>query len=166
MPFVDNTRFTKAYYHVIVQVLPREPNGILACCNPLPPLVKQQLNEIHRLILDAKDVALVKAVTAATGSTAKSTVQKTYAIEAKYDSQKLLQCPIDSSHFDFEAGRGREDGETAMDVDVEKTTVSDVSSSQLPRLLTNEGAELKEKHQPDLPIGISTGDSDSQAHSE
>jgi|OM-RGC.v1.037825034 hypothetical protein len=38
----------------IAEILPREPNGILACCNPLPPLVKQQLNEIHRLVMDAK----------------------------------------------------------------------------------------------------------------
>jgi len=35
--------------------LPREMQGILACCNPIPPLVKQNLNEIHEIILKARE---------------------------------------------------------------------------------------------------------------
>ena len=27
---------------------------MLACCNPIPPLVRQQLNEVHQLILRAR----------------------------------------------------------------------------------------------------------------
>ena len=38
----------------ICEILPREQQGILACCNPIPPLVRQYINEIHRIILDAR----------------------------------------------------------------------------------------------------------------
>ncbi|KAI1296934.1 Exosome component 10 [Halotydeus destructor] len=44
----------------IAEVLPREQQGILACCNPVPPLVKQQLNELHILIMKARELPLVK----------------------------------------------------------------------------------------------------------
>ena len=40
----------------IFKFISREQQGILACCNPIPPLVKQQLNEIHLIILKARDI--------------------------------------------------------------------------------------------------------------
>lgn len=42
----------------IAQVLPREMQGILACCSPVPPLVKQYLNQIHLIILRARTIPL------------------------------------------------------------------------------------------------------------
>ncbi|XP_022688477.1 exosome component 10-like isoform X2 [Varroa jacobsoni] len=47
--------------HMLLQmceVLPREIQGIIACCNPCPPLVKQQLHELHQIILKAREVQL------------------------------------------------------------------------------------------------------------
>lgn len=38
----------------ICEILPREQQGILACCNPIPPLVRQNINMIHKIILDAR----------------------------------------------------------------------------------------------------------------
>lgn len=38
--------------HMLIKIsieLPREMQGILACCNPIPPLVKQNLLEIHQV---------------------------------------------------------------------------------------------------------------------
>lgn len=35
--------------------LPREMQGILACCNPIPPLVKQNLPEMHEIVLKARE---------------------------------------------------------------------------------------------------------------
>lgn len=32
----------------------REQQGILACCNPIPPLIRQYINEIHKIILDCR----------------------------------------------------------------------------------------------------------------
>lgn len=40
--------------HMLLQIcesLPREIQGILACCNPIPPLVRQNLNVLHQIIL-------------------------------------------------------------------------------------------------------------------
>lgn len=40
--------------------LPREPQGIIACCNPVPPLVRQQVNELHLLVQEAREMPLLK----------------------------------------------------------------------------------------------------------
>jgi len=48
--------------HMLLKVateLPREMQGILACCNPVPPLVKQNLGLLHQIILNARDKQLV-----------------------------------------------------------------------------------------------------------
>lgn len=42
------------------QILPREMQGIIACCNPVPPLVKQNMNELHQIILKAREQLLTK----------------------------------------------------------------------------------------------------------
>ncbi|KAG8142389.1 putative Exosome component 10 isoform 2 protein [Naja naja] len=36
-----------------------EPQGIVACCNPVPPLVRQQLNEMHLIICQAREMPLM-----------------------------------------------------------------------------------------------------------
>ncbi|XP_074832002.1 exosome complex component 10 [Carettochelys insculpta] len=45
----------------IAEELPKEPQGILACCNPVPPLVRQQINEMHLLIQQAREMPLLKS---------------------------------------------------------------------------------------------------------
>lgn len=40
--------------------LPREPQGIIACCNPVPPLVRQQVNELHLVVQQAREMPLLK----------------------------------------------------------------------------------------------------------
>ena len=34
--------------------------GVLACCNPIPPLVRQSLHAIHRIVKEAREVPLTK----------------------------------------------------------------------------------------------------------
>lgn len=49
--------------HMMLQIaesLPREMQGILACCNPIPPLVRQQLNTLHQIVLRAREQPLIK----------------------------------------------------------------------------------------------------------
>lgn len=49
--------------HMLLQIaenLPREMQGILACCNPIPPLVRQNLHALHRFILQAREQPLNK----------------------------------------------------------------------------------------------------------
>ncbi|NXK46556.1 EXOSX protein, partial [Chauna torquata] len=45
----------------IAEELPKEPQGIIACCNPVPPLVRQQINELHLLIQQAREMPLLKS---------------------------------------------------------------------------------------------------------
>uniref|UniRef100_A0A8C4TDH1 Exosome complex component 10 n=1 Tax=Erpetoichthys calabaricus TaxID=27687 RepID=A0A8C4TDH1_ERPCA len=50
--------------HMLMKIseeLPKESQGILACCNPVPPLVKQQLNELHLLVQQSRDIPLLKS---------------------------------------------------------------------------------------------------------
>ncbi len=42
----------------IADVLPREMQGILACCSPIPPLVRQHLLYLHEIIRKAREVPL------------------------------------------------------------------------------------------------------------
>ena len=47
----------------IAKEVPREMQGILACCNPVPPLVKQNLGLLHTVILNARERQLVTVET-------------------------------------------------------------------------------------------------------
>ncbi|XP_046576911.1 LOW QUALITY PROTEIN: exosome component 10-like [Haliotis rubra] len=74
------------------QVLPREQQGVLACCRPILPLVRQNLSEIHGIIMEARSVSLVK--------TERPKAQLPSAAQhPKYDSDSLLNCPHDTSHL-------------------------------------------------------------------
>ncbi|XP_012681573.1 exosome component 10 isoform X2 [Clupea harengus] len=50
--------------HMLLKIseeLPKEPQGIIACCNPVPPMVRQQINELHQLMKQAREMPLLKA---------------------------------------------------------------------------------------------------------
>ena len=52
--------------HMLLKIateVPREMQGILACCNPVPPLVKQNLGLLHTIILNARERQLVTVET-------------------------------------------------------------------------------------------------------
>ena len=40
----------------------RDPEGILACCTHIPPLVQQNLTELHAMIRDARERPVEKVV--------------------------------------------------------------------------------------------------------
>lgn len=46
----------------ICENLPREIQGLLACCNPVPPLVRTHVVHLHRIILAAKGQPLEKVI--------------------------------------------------------------------------------------------------------
>ncbi|GFS15362.1 exosome component 10, partial [Elysia marginata] len=77
----------------IAEILPRERQGVLACCNPIPPLVRQSLMEIHAMVLQAREVALIKVEK-------RPVVQPSNLQHPKYDVNSLLNCPHDMSHVD------------------------------------------------------------------
>lgn len=43
----------------IAEVLPKEMQGILACCNPIPTLVKTELLTLHTIIREAREQPLI-----------------------------------------------------------------------------------------------------------
>lgn len=78
----------------IADVLPREMQGILACCSPIPPLVRQHLLQLHEIILRARQLPL-------------STLQhhgqplampKPAAISMEQDTDDPLHCVHDLTH--------------------------------------------------------------------
>nr|KAF6443721.1 exosome component 10 [Molossus molossus] len=75
----------------IAEELPKEPQGIIACCNPVPPLVRQQINEMHLLIQQARDMPLLKSEVAAG-------VKKSGPLPAPERLENVLFGPHDCSH--------------------------------------------------------------------
>ncbi|KAG5838759.1 hypothetical protein ANANG_G00226990 [Anguilla anguilla] len=77
--------------HMLMKIseeLPKEAQGIIACCNPVPPLVRQQVNELHLLVQQARDMPLLKA---------EILVEKKKALTPKRKSESTLFGPHDTS---------------------------------------------------------------------
>ncbi|XP_030371136.1 exosome component 10 [Scaptodrosophila lebanonensis] len=82
--------------HMMLQIaesLPREMQGILACCNPIPPLVRQQLHTLHQIVLRAREQPLVKPIL----ETSSITIRPAPLTK---DLNSKLHCPHDFSHLD------------------------------------------------------------------
>ncbi|XP_001660547.2 exosome component 10 isoform X1 [Aedes aegypti] len=77
----------------IASKLPREMQGIIACCTPVPSLVRQHLHTIHQIILKAREISLNKSVAAAIEHQ-KDTRHK---MQSTFDLNNPLFCPHDSS---------------------------------------------------------------------
>uniref|UniRef100_A0A8C9ALE5 Exosome complex component 10 n=1 Tax=Prolemur simus TaxID=1328070 RepID=A0A8C9ALE5_PROSS len=75
----------------IAEELPKEPQGIIACCNPVPPLVRQQINEMHLLIQQAREMPLLKSEVAAGA-------KKTGPLPSTERLENVLFGPHDCSH--------------------------------------------------------------------
>ncbi|KAG5676319.1 hypothetical protein PVAND_006165 [Polypedilum vanderplanki] len=78
--------------HMLLQIsesLPREMQGILACCNPIPPIVRQQLNTIHQIILKAREQPVIKPIINETN------IRPSVNLNSKRD---LLNHPLYSPH--------------------------------------------------------------------
>ena len=75
----------------IAETLPKEHQGILACCNPIPPLLKQNLNAIHLMVLNARDQPLVKPVVNDDVSGTRPILSTT----CLFDFESPLYCPHD-----------------------------------------------------------------------
>lgn len=74
----------------ISEILPREAQGILACCNPVPLPVRQNLLFLHQIILKAREEPLIKPVLEE---------QRFYRHSARTNSfDNPLHCPHDLNH--------------------------------------------------------------------
>ena len=82
--------------HMLLKVcteLPKEMQGILACCNPVPPLVKQNLQQIHMKILKAREqpLTMLKADIEQTNRTNDEQINK---LKTNF-ADDPLRCPLD-----------------------------------------------------------------------
>ncbi|XP_031629161.1 exosome component 10 [Contarinia nasturtii] len=78
--------------HMMLQIaenLPREMQGILACCNPIPPLVRQHLHVLHRFILQAREQPLTKIVLD------DQAINRSTILSKNQDVNSHLYCPHD-----------------------------------------------------------------------
>ncbi|NXQ89329.1 EXOSX protein, partial [Nyctibius grandis] len=86
----------------IAEELPKEPQGIIACCDPVPPLVCQQIHELHPLILKAREMPLVKVGVARTTRETHHLLSISQGLEL---NEKALFGPHDGSRipmYDFQ----------------------------------------------------------------
>merc|ERR1719431_1026859 len=77
--------------------------GILACCNPIPPIVKQNLQEIHMVILKARNKALQAVDIELLASTADDSEDLREQAGQEFN-ENPLKCPLDLSGMDFGNG--------------------------------------------------------------
>ncbi|KAH7955362.1 hypothetical protein HPB52_000545 [Rhipicephalus sanguineus] len=75
----------------ISEILPREQQGIVACCNPCPPLVRQNLNELHTIILKAREVPLNESLVPEKSS---------WPVAVQVDLDSVLHCVHDRPRHD------------------------------------------------------------------
>ncbi|KAL1021159.1 hypothetical protein UPYG_G00009580 [Umbra pygmaea] len=81
----------------ISEVLPKEPQGIIACCSPVPPLVRQQVNELHLLIKQAREMPLLKAEIVPVKKKALTPIQKpTIPLFGPHDSSRVSESELPS----------------------------------------------------------------------
>jgi len=81
--------------HMMLKIsteLPREMQGILACCNPVPPLVKQNLGVLHSILLAARAKQLMSVDPALISSPPVSDYSDV--------TSNPLQSPLDLSHLE------------------------------------------------------------------
>ncbi|TNN87706.1 Exosome component 10 [Liparis tanakae] len=108
----ESTGFTLPTHMMnkISEELPREPQGIIACCNPVPPLVRQQVNELHLLVQQAREMPLLKPEVTMFGPHDTSRVSES----------DLNQCSRDE--MPVKAGMLFSEEEEEMDVSVKNTS--------------------------------------------
>ncbi|CAK6951260.1 exosome component 10 [Scomber scombrus] len=115
--------------HMMIKIseeLPKEPQGIIACCNPVPPLVRQQVNELHLLVQEAREMPLLKAEIAAQKKKGLTPIKKPeVTLFGPHDTSRVSES--DLPHFSADElpvkqGVLFSDDEHKMDVDEQKTS--------------------------------------------
>ncbi|KAG8179896.1 hypothetical protein JTE90_017428 [Oedothorax gibbosus] len=89
--------------HMLMQIaeaLPREQQGILSCCNPIPPLVKQQLNELHAIILRANNSSIKQLEIL---DLQQKLAQTPKVVHHHVDLGSVVHCPHDIHHLEDKA---------------------------------------------------------------
>ncbi|KAM4609699.1 exosome complex component 10 isoform 2-T2 [Polymixia lowei] len=114
--------------HMMIKIseeLPKEPQGIIACCNPVPPLVRQQVNELHLLVQQARDMPLLKAEVVAQQKGLTPIKKPEVTLFGPHDTSKVSEgdFPLYSPHeLPTKQGMLFSDDDQGMEVDVRNMT--------------------------------------------
>ena len=89
----------------------REPQGVRACCNPVPLLVHHNLHDIHQIVLQVRDIPLIEVkrillfittrqfqCSSSFSQEPKEQQSAPLTLPALYDPENVLNCPHDTSH--------------------------------------------------------------------
>ncbi|PAV63382.1 hypothetical protein WR25_06319 [Diploscapter pachys] len=129
----------------IAESLPRAEQEILACCYPLPPLVKQFSNEIYKIVWSARVLPQEKkSLTSASSDENRSNLLEKYVDEMNRmtAAKALLRCNIDFSHTNFDEEIGGLPEELLNDAGTKQDVLKKLQrDSYLPVLLGLSGSE-------------------------
>ncbi|XP_028266781.1 exosome complex component 10 [Parambassis ranga] len=110
----------------ISEELPKETQGIIACCNPVPPLVRQQVNELHLLVQEAREMPLLKAEIAAQQKKGLTPIKKPgVMIFGPHDTSRSSESDLplfSPNELPVKQGVLFSEDEHKMDVDVQRTS--------------------------------------------
>jgi exosome complex exonuclease RRP6 len=130
--------------HMLLQIsetLPREPQGVRACCNPVPLLVHHNLHDIHQIILQVRDIPLIEEP--------KEQQLAPLTLPVLYDPENVLNCPHDTSHQ-------IEQQQQVSNIDSRKKILSNELSSILDETFIEESNKRDLLNNLSLPIQIKT----------
>ncbi|KAM3617675.1 uncharacterized protein V6R79_009522 [Siganus canaliculatus] len=115
--------------HMMIKIseeLPKEPQGIIACCNPVPPLVRQQVNELHLLVQQAREMPLLKAEIDAQKNKGLTPIKKPeITLFGPHDTSRVSESdlhPFSPDELPVKRGTLFSDEDHNMAVDVQKTS--------------------------------------------
>ncbi|XP_077407560.1 exosome complex component 10 [Vanacampus margaritifer] len=136
--------------HMMIKIseeLPKEPQGIIACCNPVPPLVRQQVNELHLVVQEAREMPLLKAEIAMQKPKGLIPIKKTeVTLFGPHDTSRVHECnEPHSSAVELPVKQGVlfTDDHPNSDTDVEKIR-SLVASAKITLFEEPETKEIQE----------------------
>ena len=98
----DESEFYILPAHMLIKIcteLPREMQGILACCNPVPPIVKQNLHSIHEIILKAREIPMSTTEIQSSANAMAKVNHRNNQHEVLNILENPLKCPLDMSHW-------------------------------------------------------------------
>ncbi|CAG7729562.1 unnamed protein product [Allacma fusca] len=114
----------------ISETLPKEMTGILACCDPVPVLLSQNLSVIHQIITEARDLPMHFQETSMHHKSEKNARQKNWII--MMDS--IHEVDLKENETSSESVLTRNDNEWWKSIDY-----TDVKVSQTPKVLFDGG---------------------------
>ncbi|XP_054464989.1 exosome component 10 [Anoplopoma fimbria] len=145
----ESTGFTLPTHMMskISEELPREPQGIIACCNPVPPLVRQHVNELHLLVQQARDMPLLKAEIVVQKTKGLTPIRKPeVTMFGPHDTSKVSESDLHHcSPYEMPVKQGMlfSEDEDKMDVGVQNTSglVAKAKITQFEELETQNDQE-------------------------